>query len=115
MRAGIGRQGPATLMSDEKSLQALLTILGKFCEDWGLVVNLKKTKILTFTRSGRLLQPKSPLKIGESTIEATKSYTYLGIMITPNFNLKLEALKAIKIIGNQNDERAEFSFLSNAG
>lgn len=77
------------LALDEKSLQALLTILGKFCEDWGLVVNLKKTKILTFTRSGRLLQPKSPLKIGESTIEATKSYTYLGIMITPNFNLKL--------------------------
>ena len=42
------------LALDEKSLQALLTILGKFCEDWGLVVNLKKTKILTFTRSGRL-------------------------------------------------------------
>lgn len=76
------------LALDEKSLQELISILGNFCEEWGLVINFKKTKVMTFTRSGRLILPKLPIKIKDVIIEATKSYTYLGIDITPNFNLK---------------------------
>jgi len=75
------------LAMDEKSLQELINVLGNFCEEWGLVINFKKTKVMTFTRSGRLILPKSPLKIKGQLIEATKTYTYLGIEITPNLNL----------------------------
>ena len=76
------------LALDEDSLQHLLNILHQFCLDWGLEVNLKKTKVMVFTSSGRLLSPKITLTLGDLPIECVNQYTYLGILITPNLNMK---------------------------
>ena len=62
---------------NEKSLQELISILGNFCEEWGLVINFKKTKVMTFTRSGRLILPKLPIKIKDVIIEATIEDLYI--------------------------------------
>ena len=64
------------LALDEKSLQELISILGNFCEEWGLVINFKKTKVMTFTRSGRLILHRG------SNVSFP---TYLGLLnITPD-------------------------------
>ena len=41
------------LASNPKSLQHNINILNNYCNDWHLRVNLKKTKIVTFSNSGR--------------------------------------------------------------
>ena len=89
------------LALDELTLQAILDVLSKFCDAWGLQVNPKKTKILIFNKSGRLLKPSINLKIGNEIIETTKSYCYLGIVFTPSGTfthaineLKKKAMKA---------------------
>ena len=39
-------------------LQDKLDILAKFCKDWGLSVNIKKTKVIMFSRGGRLCKDR---------------------------------------------------------
>ena len=72
------------LALDEDSLQATLDVLNKYCDAWGLQINPKKTKVLIFNKSGKLIRPNMILKIGEQIIESTKSYCYLGIIFTPS-------------------------------
>ena len=49
-------------------------------------INVKKTKIIIFNRSGRLLNEN--FNVGNNSIECVKQYKYLGIVIqnTGNFN-----------------------------
>ena len=72
------------LALDEHTLQSSLNALNEFCESWGLQINPKKTKVLIFNKSGRLLKPSTNIKIGHEIIESTKSYCYLGIVFTPS-------------------------------
>ena len=76
------------MATNEESLQHLLNILHEFCQDWGLEVNLKKTKVMVFTSSGRLIPPRRVLTLGDLPVECVSKYTYLGISITPNLNMK---------------------------
>ena len=89
------------LALDEQTLQSTLDVLNKFCVSWGLQVNPKKTKILIFNKSGRLIKPSTNLRIGDEVIESTKVYCYLGIVFTPSGSfttaineLKKKALRA---------------------
>ena len=67
---------------DRKSLQILLNVLHKYCTSWGLTVNIDKTAILIFNKTGRLLKESYLLNYGDMRIPPTKNYCYLGIVLT---------------------------------
>lgn len=58
-------------------LQEKLNRLNKFCQDWCLEVNIVKTKVLIFNKSGKLLQSK--FYFNEDCLENVKHYRYLGV------------------------------------
>ena len=72
-----------------EDLNTLLKALHEFCTTWGLEVNLEKTKIMTFNRSGRLLKNPVVFKLGEQIVETTRSYCYLGIIFSLNGSFKV--------------------------
>ena len=59
------------------SLQKCITKLEKYCKDWKLEVNLKKTKIMIFNKQGSLIK-KHKFFYKEKLIENVKHYKYLG-------------------------------------
>ena len=68
------------LMSLSKvGLQHLLHVLFQYCTDWGLSVNLSKTAVMVFNRSGKLLKESLTLTFGDTQIPSTREYCYLGI------------------------------------
>ena len=76
---------------DGKSLQDNLDILHQYCNKWGLVINLTKTKIVTFKPKGRRSHSliNSNYYIGDNLLENVPSYCYLGIVFHENGNLKV--------------------------
>ena len=81
-------------------LQNSLNKLCKYCADWGLVVNASKTNVVTFNKPFTKKIKNQLFTIGNSKIEVTNSYCYLGIDIsnTLNFSKANEKLykKALK-------------------
>ena len=71
-------------------LQKALDAVHDYCGMYKLTVNIKKTKIIVFSRGKVKHFPK--FKYGKNTIEVVSDYIYLGI--TMNFNQKFN--KAIK-------------------
>lgn len=75
------------LFSDTKQgLQKQLNTLYGYCNDWCIDINVKKTKIIIFNKTGRLISEE--FNIGSNKIECIKSYKYLGIIFnnTGKFN-----------------------------
>ena len=69
------------LISDsEQGLQDRLNILHKYCKDWCMKININKTKVIIFNKSGRLITRN--FNINNQSIECVKTYKYLGIMLT---------------------------------
>ena len=64
-----------------KGLQKALSILAKYCKDWKLSVNPKKTKVVIFQKKCR----KSTL---DCKIDIVNNYTYLGINFSTNGNFR---------------------------
>lgn len=83
------------LSLNEKTLQRLVNILEKYCDSWGLTVNLKKTKLLIFNKAGRKIFPKQNIILNQRPIEVVNSYCYLGIVFTPSgkFKTAIDELK----------------------
>jgi hypothetical protein len=59
-------------------LQRHINILAKFCDEWGLEVNVMKTKAVVFRRGGRIAQREMWFYKGKR-IQIVSSYKYLGI------------------------------------
>ena len=69
------------LISETKEgLQKQIDKLSKYCEQWKLNINLKKTKILIFNRGNNLI--KTEFTINNVVLENVKSMKYLGFTIT---------------------------------
>ena len=64
------------LSSSREALQNRLDSLGMFCKDWCLDVNICKTKILIFNKTGKLL--KNDFIFDNEPLECVKHYRYLG-------------------------------------
>lgn len=60
-----------------EGLQSKLKALEKYCDDWGLDVNIKKSKVIIFNKAGRIIRHKFLFKNNE--IECVSNYKYLGI------------------------------------
>ena len=77
------------LALDGPSLQKLIDAVHKFCTEWGLTVNISKTAILIFNRSGRLLKESTSFTYGSIIIPSDRKYCYLGITLTLSGSLSL--------------------------
>jgi hypothetical protein len=60
-------------------LQKQLHILNEYCTEWCLSVNISKTKVIIFNKTGKLVQ--DIFHIENQAIECVTSYKYLGIML----------------------------------
>ena len=73
------------LLSDSPDkLQQMIDALFIYCTNWGLKLNLNKSKIMVFRKSNRLSRNLC-WKYGVEVIEVVNEYKYLGITLT--FNL----------------------------
>ena len=76
------------LALNPEGLQKMLNVLHTYCTDWGLSVNISKTAVMVFNRSGRLLKESYSFFYGETRITPAREYTYLGIVFTLSGSLK---------------------------
>ena len=65
------------LSSSSEGLQKRLGGLRLFCNDWCLDVNICKTKILIFNKTGKLL--KDEFSFDNAPLECVQHYRYLGV------------------------------------
>ena len=73
----------ALLSNTAEGLQNALNKLGNFCETWNLKINISKTKVIVFNKSGKLLKGFS-FTYMQMAIEIVQEYTYLGIIFKPS-------------------------------
>ena len=80
---------------DKHSLQILINILYDYCIEWGLTVNLSKTAVMVFNKSGKLLKESKTFLFGNINIPTVREYCYLGInfALTGSFRATQEQLK----------------------
>ena len=88
-------------------LQHKLDNLKSYCNNWGMNLNIKKTKCLTFQKKNKV-EKRQSFAYGEHKIENVASYTYLGMTISANGsfhmsteNLCSKAKRAIFAINNR--------------
>ena len=83
------------LALDAECLQKHISKLEEFCSRWGLSVNMTKTEVMVFNSQGRMLNCSKGFKFGSNSIQATNSYTYLGITfnLCGSFKDAMEALR----------------------
>ena len=70
------------LSESPSGLMKSLKCLEKYCNEWGLKINVKKTKVLVFNKSFTKNIKNLAYNIDGDRIETTKSYCYLGIEMT---------------------------------
>ena len=68
------------LSSSKEGLQHSLSSLQKYCDSWNLKINIEKTKILIFNKSGKLLK-NDKFFINGILLENVQEYKYLGILM----------------------------------
>ena len=71
------------LSNTAEGLQNALNKLGNFCETWNLKINISKTKVMFFNKSGKLLKGFS-FTYMQMVIEIVQEYKYLGIIFKPS-------------------------------
>ena len=67
------------LSETQEGLQQRMDLLHAYCSKWCLNVNLSKTNVIIFNKTGKCL--KYPIYFNGTLISSTLSYKYLGITI----------------------------------
>lgn len=75
------------LSKTKKGLQNKLDFLYNYCQQWGLIINTEKTKIIPFCRTETKIS--NTFKCGEDIIQVTDQYKYLGVIFHKNGNFDL--------------------------
>lgn len=70
------------LSTSPHELQYNIDRVSEFCRDWGLSINIDKSKIMLFSKSGRLKKETHPFIIGNKILEYVNQYKYLGVNIS---------------------------------
>ena len=91
-------------------VQSQLNVLKMFCQRYGLMVNMAKTKLMVF-RNGGHLRDNEKVYFNGDLLESVNGYKYIGLMMSPNLHwniaiqtLRKQAEKAvldIKLLGNK--------------
>ena len=71
------------LSESAQGLQNLLNKLKIFCDKWHLQVNINKSKVMIFNRSGKILKGHNFVYDG-NTVSLVNEYKYLGIIFKPS-------------------------------
>ena len=66
----------------EEGLRNMLSALDSYVNENGMSINTKKTQCMIFNKTGKFIRRSYPMKNG--IIETTKSYKYLGFVLTPS-------------------------------
>lgn len=66
------------LSTSKQGLQNCVNKLEKFTAESEMSVNIKKTKVLVFSKAGRIKNIE--IKLKEQNIECVQQYTYLGVV-----------------------------------
>ena len=74
--------GMALLAEDERLLKNMLMELNGRCEDYGMNINVSKTKAMVIGRKPNKLD----MRIKDETVEQVDSFKYLGCNISSNMN-----------------------------
>ena len=72
------------LSTSENELQRNITMINEFCYKWGLSVNADKSKVIVFSKSGRMSKGQYIFTIGHAVLENVNQYKYLGVNISAN-------------------------------
>jgi len=77
-------------------LQRKLDLLKEYCDEWGLTVNVQKTKILIFHHEHKAILSNIRFVYGEKPVEVVKTFTYLGVTFCTcgKFHEHVKAVKA---------------------
>jgi hypothetical protein len=77
----------AIFSSSPEGLQNKLFSLESYCDDWGMKVNIKKTKVIISNKAGRTIKHKFMYK--NSELKCVPNYKYLGIYFTASGTFSL--------------------------
>jgi len=96
-------------------VQHILNTLSKFCSNWGLRVNMDKTKAMVF-RNGGIIRKNEVLYYNGIKLQNVPYYKYLGVVMSSRLSwspaqvtLSLQASKALHVI-NQVNYNCDYSF-----
>ncbi len=80
----------AIMAESEEDLQTLLNILEKWCKQWHMRVNIKKTKIILFRTK---TQPRTDFNFmfNNEIVECVDKYKYLGIILDQYLDFNITA------------------------
>ena len=71
------------LVADDRTvLQRMINNLEKYCDYWGMEVNLKKSEVMVFRNGGRMSAEENWQYKGEE-IKIVNEFNYLGVTLTP--------------------------------
>lgn len=68
---------------NREELQTKLDKLNQYCLNWGLKVNIKKTKIMIFNKAGATIK-KHKFNFQGNILDSVNQYTYLGFVFIPS-------------------------------
>uniref|UniRef100_A0A8D8YDR6 Craniofacial development protein 2 n=1 Tax=Cacopsylla melanoneura TaxID=428564 RepID=A0A8D8YDR6_9HEMI len=84
------------IANSERELEVLLKKLDRSCKNYGMKINLKKTKIMTVSKAENP-QLNTSITLGTETLEDVQKYPYLGAEITNDARCLTEIKKRIGI------------------
>ena len=68
-------------------LQIQLDQLSAYCKNWGLEINLKKSKVMFISKKAQLVRKEDAPRIGSQSLEFVECYKYLGLVVYSNGKL----------------------------
>lgn len=71
------------LSESAEGLQSCLNKLSNYCEIWNLSVNIEKSQVMIFNKSGKVFK-KIRFIYDNSELEITDEYKYLGVLFKPS-------------------------------
>ena len=74
----------AIISVSASGLQRCLTILYEYCDKWCLSINISKTKVIIFNKTGRTYNMVYSFNINGCNVEIVNEYCYLGIIFQPS-------------------------------
>ena len=68
----------ALISQSAKGLQALVDALDERCEEYGMRINYKKTKVMWFCKASQARNVRLKIKGGGEKLEQVEQFNYLG-------------------------------------
>lgn len=72
------------LSTTEEGLQRNIDRVHEYCTNWGLTINTDKSKVMTFSKTGRIFKDRFRFVVGKYDLEYVNQYKYLGVIFTNN-------------------------------